>query len=199
MLMAAGPRTTSDEAQSRAVDSDRALVERCLEGDEQAWEQLIHRYRRLVYSIPHRLGLDEEACSDVFQDVFSIVLKQLPTLKDQESLAKWLITLTRRVSWRIIQSMRRHGQVGQLAMEMETETAVSQVVQWERQHLIRTALERLGGRCQELLTLLFLQHDTPNYVEIGRSLDMPVGSIGPTRARCLQKMLAILKHSSQDL
>ena len=67
------------------------------------------------------------------------------------------------------------------------------LVHWERQHLVRTALRRLGGRCEQLLVALYTDQGPAGYEEVAAKLDMPEGSIGPGRARCLSKLLEIMK------
>ena len=86
--------------------SDSDLIEACLAGDRQAWNELVARYARLVYAITRRKGLSSEDAADVFQEVFAIVYHQLYSLRSRESLAAWIITIAQRESWRHI----RHSQ-----------------------------------------------------------------------------------------
>jgi DNA-directed RNA polymerase specialized sigma24 family protein len=72
--------------------------------------------------------------------------------------------------------------------------AAEQVARWEQQHLVRVGLERLGGRCEALLTALYLEPGRMSYEVISRQLQIPVGSIGPTRTRCLKKLLELLEE-----
>ena len=85
---------------------DPALIQACLDGSEAAWSALVMRYERLVYSVPSRLGLDEQSCEDVFQETFCILVRQLPSLRNRRGLPKWLITTAQRVA-RDIRSRQR--------------------------------------------------------------------------------------------
>lgn len=156
------------------------------------------RYGQLVYSIPRRYGLDAEACDDVFQEVFSILVRQLPGIRRQSALPKWFITTTHRVCR---QWFARNRQPPMEAPEALDEPAPPPelALRWERLHLVRQALRRLGGRCEELLAALYTDQGPVRYDEIAGKLDLPIGSIGPMRARCLAKLLEQLERLERDV
>lgn len=171
--------------------SDPQLIEACLAGHQQAWNEVIDRYGRLVYSIPRRYGLSEADADDVSQSVFTILYRKLDSLQDKTRLSAWLITTTHRECWRI-------GKKGDNAATLNEQiTSVgnpsdSQLETWEQQQLIREAMQRLGGSCRDLLTALFLDPSEPSYEQIAERLNIKVGSIGPTRARCFKKLERLL-------
>lgn len=180
-----------DESES----TDTALIAGCRRGDSASWEALVRRYQRLVYSIPIRAGLGEEAAADVFQQVFITLFEKLDTLEQPERIAAWLTTTARRESWRVGRRSRAAG--SSLSIDIDEETLAipdeaplpnETVERIEAQHAIRLAVEALDERCRELLKLLFYSFEPPPYVEIAARLGVAEGSIGPTRARCLQKL-----------
>lgn len=183
-------RQTAGNAGDSTNEEINALVEACIAGDPRAWRRFVDRYRRLVYAVPIRLGLPPDGCDDVFQSVFAIVLRELPRIRDRFSLPKWLITVAQRESSRWARQQRLELREGVPAIEPALPD--SDILRLERQHFVHEALDELGGRCRELLTALFLTPQQPSYQEVALRLGMPVGAIGPTRSRCLRKMLELL-------
>ncbi len=173
-------------------DQDPVLVQACLEGDRSAWYALVNRYARLVYSIPRRYGFSTQDADDIFQSVFTIVFKQLSHLRNQKLLAAWLITITQRQCQRVYKSTRATLEVPETLADPRTLDA-DEAKTWELQHLVHEAVLQLGPECQKLVTSLFLDPQSPSYEEIAASLHIPVGSIGPKRARCLKKLEMILE------
>jgi RNA polymerase sigma factor (sigma-70 family) len=195
-------RTSSDSPRERPDDRD--LVSLCLDGDEAAWESLIRRYQRLVYSIPIRYGMGEEVAADVFQSVCVLLLEHLHALKDRGKLASWLITTTTRECWRLSHRLRREAPIGEMVEDDdpalpevvdERPLAEEEQIQLEEQQRVREAVNALPDRCRSLLELLYYDAASPSYEEISRRLEMPVPSIGPTRARCLEKLRKLLVSS----
>jgi len=168
--------------------SDADLIERCLAGDQDAWTELVHRYSRLVYSIAFKSGLDEDNAADVVQNVFTIVLRRLESLQDNERFSAWLITTSHRESWRYKKQMREQPLDESFDPVDDEPTAPQQVIAWEQASLVHRALDRLGDRCQRLLTMLFLEDPRPAYEDIAADLGIAIGSIGPTRGRCLKQL-----------
>jgi len=185
------------EPPARVYQSDPGLIRACLDGDERAWEELVERYGRLVYSIPRRMGFPEADADDVFQAVFALLLRHLPSLRDQTRLSSWLITTTRRECWRFGRRSSRHDELDE-AIPDGTEPPIDELEREERAQAVRQAMRRLDERCRELLTALFLEPAAPAYEAIGARLGMPIGSIGPTRARCLRKLEAFLAEEGVE-
>ncbi len=148
---------------------------------------MVERYARLVYSIPYRWGISPDNADDVFQDVFTIAYQNLKGLRERKALAAWLIQITYR------ECQRRHKRAPnetELSEELPDPATLpdDEVEIIERHHWVRMALNQLDPRCRELLTALFLESGSPSYAELSARLDIPVGSIGPTRARCFRKL-----------
>ncbi|HLG13905.1 MAG TPA: sigma-70 family RNA polymerase sigma factor [Blastocatellia bacterium] len=184
--------------------SDEALVLACLKGDEAAWEALIRRYERLVYTVPRRAGLDEDASTEVFQTVFATLVEKLDRIEQPDRIAAWLVTTAKRATWRLVYSQKQlrssaadeeshQTELDQLADESPLpDQAIERL---ETQHQVRMAVGALDQRCRDLLTVLFYRPEPPAYSEVAAALGMTHGSIGPTRARCLQKLLALLEKA----
>ncbi|MCB0077426.1 MAG: sigma-70 family RNA polymerase sigma factor [Anaerolineales bacterium] len=172
--------------------SDRWLIEQSLAGNNGAWAALIGRYERLIYSIPLRYGMSESQAADIFQDVCLILLERLEQLRDHERMASWLGTTTRRECWRHTNRRDRAGPDDPDAFFEQQPSALEHpeviVEAWERYTALHQALAKLEARCRTLLKRLYFGYPPPTYVELGEELEMPVGSIGPTRARCLEKL-----------
>jgi RNA polymerase sigma factor (sigma-70 family) len=166
---------------------DKELIERCLDGDQAAWKNLILRYERLVYSVALTFCPEGDDASDVFQYVWMELYQQLSDLRQAKALPAWLITVTRRSAHKVISSRR-----GCEPLEKDIPDVKEPLSLIEQEHLLERALEQLGGRCRQLLDLLYLDVDEPSYAEIAEKLSMPVASIGPTRARCLEKLRKLL-------
>lgn len=177
----------------KAEPDDATLVAGCLAGRQDAWDALVDRHARLVRSVPRRYGLGDSDADDVAQAVFLQLHRRLETLRDADRLTSWLITTAHRESWRV--GRARPDLADHLA---ETIADVGQpdagdAARWERSDAVRRGLAELGGRCEALLVRLF-RDERPDYEAIARELDMPVGSIGPTRARCFSKLAPILRR-----
>jgi len=164
------------------------LVAACIKQDQAAWATLVDRYGGLVYSIPTRYGLSRHDADDVFQEAFAALVAQLDTLRDGQSVAKWLITTAHRLAWRRIRQLRREVPP-QYGSADANEPPPEMAERWERLHRVRLALEALDPRCRELLATLVGDHAPESYDQIAETLGIPRGSIGPTRARCLRKLL----------
>lgn len=190
----------TDEPLAQLDDSQ--LIALCLDGQEAAWEALIARYQRLVYSIPLKSGLGPEAAADVFQSVCVRLLEHLGALKDHGKLASWLITTTTRECWRLSNRRRREAPIGEggdmgdgpALPEVADDRPIAEAehLQLEQQQKVRQAVEALPERCRALVELLYYAEERPSYGEISRRLEMPVPSIGPTRSRCLEKLKRLL-------
>jgi RNA polymerase sigma factor (sigma-70 family) len=178
--------------------SDLELVLACRRGDQLAWEKLIRRYQRLIYAIPLRAGLDEDEAAEIFQDVFTTLFQKLNDIEEPERLQAWLVTTARRKTWRTI-SKAHANPVSDIdlsdatAVRDEAPLPDEQLFILEEQHRIRTAVSSLDERCRNLLQMLFYRAEPPSYAEIAAALGIPEGSIGPTRARCLEKLLRMMK------
>ncbi len=169
--------------------SDARLIAACLAGDEQAWKTLIERYSRLIYTIPLRFGFTKGVADEIFQETCLVLLEKLDTLQDRERLHPWLVTVTRRAC---IHHMRRTGKVETVAL-VETDkptegTLEGQVLRMEEERRVQEALEKLDPRCRTLIQELFFRDPPLTYEALAAELEMSLGSVGPTRARCLEKM-----------
>jgi RNA polymerase sigma factor (sigma-70 family) len=185
--------------------SNAQLIYRCLHGDAQAWEQLVDRYARLVYSIPARYHLPASEADDIFQDAYIALAQHLHEIEDPERLPAWLITTTRRLVWRALEKRKVEQPVESADLkESPLSTLVEQASTplptlqelfqgWQRQEALEHGLQSLGERCRALLTLLFLDQSEPSYEEISARLAIPKGGIGPTRNRCLQQLRQALE------
>jgi len=180
--------------------TDKELVMSCRQGNESSWQALVDRYQRLVYAVPRRAGLNEDQAGEVFQEVFVTLFEKMNEINEPDRLHAWLVTTARRKTWRLL-SKERSRQSLQTSEDDEALVVVDDsplpdetLVRLEEQHRIRTALAGLDERCQQLLTMLYYQTETPPYSEIAAILGTPEGSIGPTRARCLKKLLKLLEE-----
>ena len=182
--------------------TDEQLLLACRRGDEGAWEALVRRYQRLIYAVPRRAGLDEDDAAEIFQEVFAALVESLDSIEQPSRLQAWLVTTAKRKTWRAVARARGtrpfaddeeggEGEFGHLAAEgLLPDEALAQL---EQQHLVRSALAELDERCRTLLSLLFYRAEPPPYSEIAAALGTTEGSIGPTRARCLKKLLDLLR------
>ena len=170
-----------------AENIDKELIERCVQGDQAAWKDLVLRYERLVYSVAYTIRPESDEASDVFQHVWMELYEQISDLRHAEALPAWLITVTRRISYKLIGSRQ-----GSESLDENVADVKQELTQVEQEHAVERALGQLGDRCRQLIDLLYFNLNEPTYMEIADKLSMPVASIGPTRARCLEKLRKLL-------
>ncbi len=171
--------------------SDATLVARCRRGDAASWDALVSRYERLVFGIALRTGLDREDAADVAQSTFLRLLDSIDDLRDGERLVSWLVTVTRRGAWRV-HERRAHGPTVAAEPTPLEHERVDPVGEWVEADWVHSGLQRLDAPCRDLLIALYLDPAMPSYAEVARRLGRPIGAIGPTRARCLERMRHLL-------
>ncbi len=181
-------------------ETDRELIRACQQGETRAWEHLVTQYERLVYSIPLNYGLSHEDAADITQLTFTLLIQHLDNLREDSNLAGWLATVARRHTWRLLARRRReHPPQSENLTDIPTllgSATTNPMETWERLAWLDQGLAQLDQRCRELLQALYFDEHQPSYEEIAARLGMPIGSIGPTRARCLARLKKILEESS---
>jgi RNA polymerase sigma factor (sigma-70 family) len=168
------------------------MVTRARNSDQQAWDALVERYAPLIWSICRRHRLDDADAADVSQTVWLQLVDHLDTIHDPAALPGWLTTVTRRECLHIPGATWRPLAAGNV-IDAETipdeqdATAEQELLAAERHAALREALGDLPPSGQQLI-LLLLQDPPLLYADISAQLGVPVGSIGPTRRRCLDKL-----------
>jgi len=177
-------------ARNDILQTDRDLIRACRTGDARAWERLLDKYERLVFSISLNYGLTTDDAADVTQITFTILLQNLNTLPDEMRLSAWLATVARRHTWRLLARNRREtvNPDEDLAGNETLGGIVDNRERWELVEWLNHGLSLLDERCRQLLLALYFDAEQPSYAQVADQLNMPVGSIGPTRARCLEQM-----------
>jgi len=186
------PDGASSERSSQAHSSDKRLIERCLKGDQEAWSVLIDKYKNLIYSIPIKLGMHQDA-GDIFQSVCVNLLSELPRLREQRALPKWLMQTCYH---KCLRYQREAGRLVELAPEgIDSDSAPParsadelpehMLVQLEQEQILRDAISELPEKCERMVRLLFFEMPPRPYEEIAEELGMATGSVGAIRGRCL--------------
>lgn len=177
-----------------------ALIRAASDGDERAWGTIVDRFAGLVWATARAHRLSSADAADVAQTTWLRLVENLDRIKDPERLGAWLATTARHECLRVIRGRTRELPTDEPDLfEAPVEDAVDRrLLTDERDRALRRAFATLGERCQALLRLL-ASPEPPSYVEIGAALDMPVGAIGPTRARCLEKLRRTPELVSVDL
>lgn len=187
--------------------TDAELIHSCRAGDARAWEQLVRRYERLIYTIPRRARLDADDAGDVFQTVFLRLHEHLERMNHPDRVHAWLVTTARRETLRLLRERQRMAPAVISAANEDGEPLEFEAVdpdplpealleELQLRHRARRALDALAEPCQSLLRLLYCDEQEPSYARISESLGMPEGSIGPTRARCLAKLRELMERTA---
>lgn len=174
------------------------LVRGALAGDRQAWEHLIEQYARLIWSITADFRLAESDAADVFQTTWLRLLEHIDRIEYPDRVGSWLAATARNECLRSLAARKR------VVLAQDDEVLSGVVASWtevderilaaERDQVVRDAVSRLPGRWQRLLELLMADPPT-SYADISDELGLPVGSIGPTRGRCLAQLRVLLQAS----
>jgi RNA polymerase sigma factor (sigma-70 family) len=168
-----------------------ALVTRAAGDDPTAWDEIVERYAPLVWSICARFQLSRSDREDVGQNVWLLLVEQLGKLREPAALPGWLATTTYRECLRVVTTARKTERLGtglDDALQFVDYTMIDEeILMAERNAALRAAFAELSPRCQRLLAML--TSDPPSsYAEISATLQIPMGSIGPQRARCLERL-----------
>jgi len=177
---------------SLAPSSDEQLIGRCLKGDQEAWSALIDKYKNLIYSIPIKLGMYQDA-GDIFQSVCVDLLSELPRLREHRALPKWLMQTCYH---KCLRYQRATDRLVELAPEGTDSNAASPassaddlpehlLMQLEQEQILRDAISELPEKCERMVRLLFFENPPRPYENIAEELGMATGSIGAIRGRCL--------------
>ena len=188
-------RISPDEVEARlrrtleqAGSSAPALIARAAAGDSGAWDQIVERYAPLVYTVATRYRLGQQDIEDVGQRVWLLLVEQIGTIREPAALPGWLATTTARECARVVTAARRSRSLAaDLAPPDDDEALDALILTVERDAALHAALAELPARCQQLLSML--TSDPPHsYLEISAALKIPIGSIGPQRTRCLNRL-----------
>ena len=189
---APGPLTPAASSSRFADPSD--LVMAANDGDRLAWDALVARYTPLVVQITHRYRLSSSDSDDVCQVVWLRVLQYLNRIREPRALPGWIATTAKNESLRVVTTDQRTQPLDSITGSRldcadggaELDEAL---LAGERRDALRRGLAELEPRHRELL-LMVCAEPPVSYAEISTRLGIPIGSIGPTRARCLAKLRA---------
>jgi RNA polymerase sigma factor (sigma-70 family) len=167
-------------------------------GDRAAWDSLVDRFNGLVWSVARSYRLSHDDAADVVQTTWLRLLDHLDRIEDPQRLGSWLATTARHESLHSLRRTKREPvlDVVQIMAPVPDQRAAvdSELLRAERDTALWSLFERLGDGCRRLLRVM-IATPPPSYAEIAEALDMPVGSIGPTRARCLANLRALAVES----
>ncbi len=192
------PVSAASERDNGAVDVAQ-LVRRAADGDHGAWEHLVDQYSRLIWAMTRDFRLPESDAADVVQATWLRLLEHIDRIEYPERIGSWLATTARHECLRHVAAGKRvvliQNDDAPLADALSHQPAVDErLLADERAQEVREALTSLPSRWQELLELLMA--DPPaSYAEISDQLGLPLGSIGPTRGRCLDRLRVLLQAS----
>ena len=167
--------------------SDFELLNACRARDPEAWELLVERYERLVFSVALRNGVTREEAADITQMTFIALLESIGKLREEQRVASWLMSVARRLAWR----QRRRSERERLGLEVVSGSDDA-IATWERAAVVQEGLQRLGRACRDLIEALYFDPASPSYAAVAERLGRPIGGIGPMRARCLQRLRSLL-------
>jgi RNA polymerase sigma factor (sigma-70 family) len=172
------------------VPTDAQLVNRCLDDDVEAWSELIDRYKNLIYSIPVRLGMYQDA-GDIFQAVCVDLLAKLPQLREHRALPKWLMQTCYHECLRYRRATSREAELDRADAEKQHDIETLQeqkLIQFEEEQAVRDAISEMPARCGHMIHMLFFEIPARPYEDIARELGIATGSIGFIRNRCLARL-----------
>jgi len=172
--------------------ADEDLVKRIRAGERDAWRALIRRYTNRLWAVARGMRLREDDAADAIQTTWLRLVEHLDDLRELDRVGSWLATTMRRQC--LDQLTRRQRTVQRDSFEDiadRDEPLDRQVLHSERDAALWRALRALGPRCGTLLRLL-MADPPPSYANVAEVLDMPIGSVGPTRQRCLGKLREIM-------
>jgi RNA polymerase sigma factor (sigma-70 family) len=169
------------------------LLARAAQGDQHAWNALVDEHSRLLWSVARSFRLDAADANDVVQTTWLRLLEHLDRIEDPSRLVGWLVTTARREAMRVLRRSGRERPVVEdtvLDRPDDAPPVDTALLQDERNRALWEAFSRLGEKCRQLLRVAVTHPQA--YDEISEALGMPIGSIGPTRRRCLTQLRALL-------
>ena len=194
--MTAAPKM---QREGKAAWSDERLVAACRKGNQQAWAALVDKYKNLIFSIPIKLGLYDDA-SDIFQSVCLDLLNDLPRLREPRALPKWLMQTCYHKCLQARRRAEKNVPLSEEDGEFRTDGDVpstlpdDMLVQLEKEQMVRNAVSELSPRCERMVRMLFFEMPPRPYEEIAKELGIATGSIGFIRGRCLTKLKQQLEN-----
>ena len=196
-----GPPGRGAGTQGDRAERDRTrLFERACAGDREALHQVVAELTPLLWHVARSQGLDRDGAADAVQTTWASLLSQLAAIQSPRALVGWLVTTTRRNAWKVRTDQRRETSAdpadlaevsagrGRTAGDPGPEAVV---LDRDRADRLWRYVQQLPPRCQHLLRVLAFA-ERPDYASVSEALDMPRGSIGPTRGRCLAKLRALM-------
>ena len=150
--------------------SDSELVAACRGGDAEAWEQMVARYERLVFSVALRNGVTREEAADITQMTFIALLESIDKIREEQRVASWLMSVARRLAWR----QRRRTEREHLGLDGGS-ASDDVIASWERIAVIHEGLQRLGRACRDLILALYFDPAAPSYAAVAERLGRSYG------------------------
>jgi RNA polymerase sigma factor (sigma-70 family) len=185
-------KAVADPKRTESLWTNARIVRGCVEGNEEAWDAFLDKYKNLIFSIPIKYGFSPEDAADIFQAVCLDAIAELSKLREPDALPKWLMEVTshkcfhwKRRESRYVSSDADGNQEPPASPESDTEEILAQT---QQEQVLREAVASLPDRCQQLVRMLFFESTHRPYDEVARSLGLATGSIGFIRRRCLDKL-----------
>ncbi len=175
----------------------------CVEHGVGAWDEFLRRYSNLIYSTIIKVGLPESDQEEAFQNSILAIYRQLPQLRDHGKLLSWIISISHRQAINRIRARKREVLVEAVTDEMVQGASDAEPsdldppadrLRLEQAQQAREMMDQLPERCRRLLQLLFVEIPPLDYVEVSKREGLPIGSIGPTRQRCLEKARRLFRE-----
>jgi RNA polymerase sigma factor (sigma-70 family) len=172
--------------------SDERMVSECLKGNHEAWSALIDKYKNLIYSVPIKLRMYDDA-ADIFQAVCVDLLTGLPQLREPRALPKWIMQASYH---KCLQYQKKAEKASQLTNDEGEDLLIvsdqplpeHMLADLEKEQMVRDSITQLPPRCGQMVHMLFFENPPRSYEEVARELGIATGSIGFIRGRCLNKL-----------
>lgn len=187
-----------DDRPNRVWTDAASAFGRWLDGDQAGLDDLVATMTPVLWHVVRAYRLSPESAEDVIQSTWLALVRRRDAIEDALAVGGWLTTTARREAWRVCQKAGRDVPVedDEFDVRMPSQrSAESEAVVHDERDRLWAAVQTLNERCQRLLRIVAFEH-RPDYSQVAVALDMPVGSIGPTRSRCLAKLRVVLEDTS---
>jgi RNA polymerase sigma factor (sigma-70 family) len=195
-------RQSGSEGEPAMTDQETAeLVKRAAAGDELAWRRLIDEFGPLLRHISSTYRLGEAEAADAVATAWSKLVEHIASLRDGCAVQGWLVTTLRRECLARVRARGRERPVANFAdidEPVHTVDVDRQLICADRRRMLHNALRELAEPHRQLIAMLFAD-PPPSYAEISATLEVPIGSIGPTRMRLLEKLRRTLSQDAPEL